>query len=233
MMRSAFPFWRVLVLSVATLWARSHLLGQVAPANAGYKGSIQFVLVDFELDRWNRGNPDAAGCISYTANANNARLHFFSMPNQVTQFNAANNTKAIVCRSTMQFDPPVTPQAVQAINAGYRMVQFDSFAFEVDKWNQAANQTIFGIRYTSNVNNANVTFTNLANRFTGIHFRAPNAKAILLVDNIAHLEPAIAVVRIDVRREGGEEEAFDCEAAKEPNRSRTNGSEVTLQLLCE
>lgn len=176
---------------------------QVGPNNAGYKGGILGANVIFERNRWNRGNPDAAGCVTYTANANNAGVAVAPRANVLVPFAAANNARVIVCRWTIHMDPTVALlERVVPFQPGLLVLIFEEFRYEQDKWNQAAPQAVFGVRYTAGANNANVTFVNLRGRFTGIHLRGPNQSAIFFVDHVAHIDANIDTVRVDFQREG-------------------------------
>jgi hypothetical protein len=153
--------------------------------------AMDFLLVFFQQGAWNKSDPDAAGCITYTASRDNADIQ---LGNPSRLFRAPNNATAIFCNGALHLAQNITAvEQFQAVMPGFAVVNFSSIAFQGDRWTRAGPNNVFLMTYSTNAANAQVQLTVASVRF---RVRAPmNGGTVQTVDRFAHFSAGFELVR--------------------------------------
>jgi hypothetical protein len=147
-------------------------------------------VVMFQQNAWDKGAPDAAGCITYTANRDDADLNLDS-PERLLR--APRNATVIFCNGAVHLAANIVMVAqFRAVNPGFWVSKFRSITFQGD-WLRAGPASVFLMTHTANAANARVML--VGGTGAGLRLAAPRNGSVQTVDRFAHFTAGFELVR--------------------------------------
>jgi hypothetical protein len=144
-------------------------------------------VVAFHQNAWDKGAPDAAGCITYTANRDDADLNYGER-----LLRAPRNATVVFCNGALHLAANIAMVAqFRAVAPGFLVVRYRSLTFQADRWTRGGPTNKFLMTYTANAAMASVVIVTA--RGLELTLLAPRVNAtIQTVDRFAHLDSGFA-----------------------------------------